>query len=97
MSTRNDTVDVYPNWPAAVVVEQDGQRVLREMLSGFPPFKPGASYGTNFRTLKMKGLGRRLISAQPQPQRGELDHGEKIGGELVIACGDERHGGAGLR
>ena len=33
-------------------------------------------------------LGRRLSSAQPQPQRGELDHGEKFGGELVIACGD---------
>jgi hypothetical protein len=41
--------------------------------------KPGAWFGE---------LGRRLISAQPQPQRGELDHGEKIGGELVIACGD---------
>jgi hypothetical protein len=33
-------------------------------------------------------LGRRLISPQPQPQRGELDHSEKIGGEPVIACGD---------
>jgi hypothetical protein len=33
-------------------------------------------------------LGRRLISPQPQPQRGELDHSEKIGGEPVVACGD---------
>ncbi len=31
-------------------------------------------------------LGRRLIS--PQPQRGELDQSEKIGGEPVVACGD---------
>jgi hypothetical protein len=28
------------------------------------------------------------LSAQPQPRRGELYHGEKIGGELVLARGD---------
>jgi putative SOS response-associated peptidase YedK len=51
MSTRNDTLDVYPNHQAAVVVDQDDQRVVREMLWGFPPFKAGAGLGTNFRTL----------------------------------------------
>jgi putative SOS response-associated peptidase YedK len=36
-----------------VVIEQDGQRIVRQdMLWGFPPFKPGAGYGTNFRSLK---------------------------------------------
>jgi hypothetical protein len=29
-------------------------------------------------------LGRRLISSEPQPHRGELDHGEEVGGELVV-------------
>jgi putative SOS response-associated peptidase YedK len=33
--------------------QQDGERVARQdMLWGFSPFKPGAAYGTNFRTLK---------------------------------------------
>ena len=36
-----------------MVIEQDGQRIVRQdMLWGFPPFKPGAGYGTNFRSLK---------------------------------------------
>jgi putative SOS response-associated peptidase YedK len=53
MRGRNETLDVYPNRPAPVVIEQDGQRIVRQdMLWGFPPFKPGAGYGTNFRTLK---------------------------------------------
>ena len=53
MQARNDTLDVYPNRPAPVVIEQDGQRIVRQdMLWGFPPFKPGAGYGTNFRSLK---------------------------------------------
>jgi hypothetical protein len=30
-------------------------------------------------------LGRRLISSEPQSHRGELDHGEKVGGELVVS------------
>ena len=33
-------------------------------------------------------LGRRLISAEPQPHRGELYHGKEVGGELVVAGGD---------
>lgn len=33
-------------------------------------------------------LGRRLISSEPQPHRGELDHGEEVGGELVVAGSD---------
>ena len=33
-------------------------------------------------------LGFRLISAQPQAYCGELDHGEEVGGELVVAGGD---------
>jgi hypothetical protein len=53
MRGRNETLDVYPNRPAPVVVEQDGQRVVRQdMLWGFPPFRQGAGYGTNFRSLK---------------------------------------------
>ena len=53
MRGRNETLDVYPNRPAPVVIEQDGQRVVRQdMLWGFPPFKQGAGYGTNFRSLK---------------------------------------------
>jgi putative SOS response-associated peptidase YedK len=53
MRIQNEPVnDVYPNRPAPVVVEHDGQRDVREdMLWGFPPFKAGAGYGTNFRTL----------------------------------------------
>jgi len=47
MRGRNESLDVYPNHLAAVVVDQDGQRVVREMLWGFPPFKAGAGYGTN--------------------------------------------------
>jgi putative SOS response-associated peptidase YedK len=36
-----------------VVIEQGGQGVVRQdMLWGFPPFKPGAGYGTNFQSLK---------------------------------------------
>jgi len=54
VGSRNDTMDVYPNRSAGVVVEKGGQRVVNEMLWGFPPFKPGAGYGTNFRTLKLK-------------------------------------------
>jgi hypothetical protein len=30
------------------------------VLWGFPPFKPGAGYGTNFRTLKNRHSGGRL-------------------------------------
>jgi len=45
--------DVYPNKRAPVVVLQNGEHVVREdMLWGFPKYKPGASWGTNFRTLK---------------------------------------------
>jgi putative SOS response-associated peptidase YedK len=52
MGTRNDALEVYPNRPAPVVVVSDGQRIVRQdMLWGFPPFKAGAGYGTNFRTL----------------------------------------------
>src|SRR6266851_4338992 len=56
MWTQNEPIkDVYPNRPAPVVVEQDGQRIVREdLLWGFPPFNPGAGYGTNFRSLKLK-------------------------------------------
>jgi putative SOS response-associated peptidase YedK len=56
MWTQNEPIkDVYPNRPAPVVVEQDGQRTVRQdMLWGFPPFNPGAGYGTNFRSLKLK-------------------------------------------
>jgi hypothetical protein len=50
MRVRNETLDVYP---APVVIEQAGQLVVRQdMLWGFPPFKVGAGYGTNFRSLK---------------------------------------------
>jgi len=53
MRGRNEALDVYPNRPAPVVLEQDGERIVRQdMLWGFPPFKPGAGYGTNFRSLK---------------------------------------------
>ena len=53
MRGRNETLDVYPNRPAPVVIEQDGQRVVcQDMLWRFPPFKPGAGYGTDFRSLK---------------------------------------------
>jgi putative SOS response-associated peptidase YedK len=35
------------------VIEQDGQRVVRQdMLWGFPPIKQGVGYATNFRSLK---------------------------------------------
>jgi len=52
MGPRNDALEVYPNRPASVVVVSDGQRIVRQdMLWGFPPFKEGAGYGTNFRTL----------------------------------------------
>jgi hypothetical protein len=56
MRSQNEPIkDVYPNRPAPVVIEKDGKRIVREdMLWGFPPFKPGAGYGTNFRTLKIK-------------------------------------------
>jgi putative SOS response-associated peptidase YedK len=50
MPARNETLDVYPNRPAPVVIEQDGQRVVRQDVWGFPSFKPGADYGTNFRS-----------------------------------------------
>ena len=47
MRGRNESLDVYPNRPAPVVVEQDGQRVVRQdILWGFPPFRQGAGYGT---------------------------------------------------
>src|SRR5436190_17247838 len=47
---QNEPVqDVYPNRRAPVLTLQDGQHVVREdMFWGFPPFKPGAGYGTNF-------------------------------------------------
>jgi putative SOS response-associated peptidase YedK len=42
MRARNDSLDVYPNRPAPVVLEKDGQRVVRQdMLWGFPPFRQG--------------------------------------------------------
>ena len=51
MRGRNETLDVYPNRPARVVIEQDVQRIVRQdMLRGFPPFKPAAGYGINFRS-----------------------------------------------
>jgi putative SOS response-associated peptidase YedK len=44
--------DVYLNKRAPVVVLQNGEHVVREdMLWGFPKHKPGANWGTNFRTL----------------------------------------------
>jgi putative SOS response-associated peptidase YedK len=53
MRGRNETLDVYPNRPAPVVIEQDGERVVRQdMLWGFPPIRQGAGYGTNLRSLK---------------------------------------------
>ena len=33
-------------------------------------------------------VGRGLINAQPKADRGNLDEGEVIGGEFVIASGD---------
>jgi len=30
MRVRNDSLDVYPNHPAPVVIEQDGQRIVRQ-------------------------------------------------------------------
>jgi putative SOS response-associated peptidase YedK len=48
MSARNDTLDVYPNKPAPVVIEQDGQRVVRQdMLWGFPSRRPPATAPTS--------------------------------------------------
>src|SRR5580658_3484772 len=45
--------DVYPNKRAPVVVVENGEHVVREdMLWGFPKYKPGANWGTHFRTLK---------------------------------------------
>ena len=45
--------DVYPNMRAPVVILQNGEHVVREdMRWGFPKYKPGANWGTNFRTLK---------------------------------------------
>jgi putative SOS response-associated peptidase YedK len=45
--------DVYPNKPAPVVVLENGEHVVREdMLWGFPKYKQGANWGTNFRSLK---------------------------------------------
>ena len=45
--------DVYPNKRAPVVTLQGGEHVVREdMLWGFPKYKPGANWGTNFRSLK---------------------------------------------
>jgi putative SOS response-associated peptidase YedK len=60
--TQNEPIkDTYPNRTAPVVVVQEGQRIVREdMLWGFPPFKPGAGYGTNFRTLKASQWRKRL-------------------------------------
>jgi len=51
---QNEPIDdVYPNRAAPVVVEQGGERRVREdMLWGFPPFKQGTGYGTNFRSLR---------------------------------------------
>jgi hypothetical protein len=51
---RNEPIeDVYPNKRAPVVVVENGEHVVREdMLWGFPKYKPGANWGTNFRTLK---------------------------------------------
>lgn len=44
--------DVYPNKRAPVIVIEDGEPVVREdMLWGFPKYKAGANWGTNFRTL----------------------------------------------
>lgn len=55
MAEKNDATNIYPNRPAPVAVDQDGQRIVRmDMLWGFPPFKPGAGVGTNYRTLKIK-------------------------------------------
>ena len=41
-----------------------------------------------FKSQLLAELGRGLISAQPKADRGKLDEGEVIGGELVIAGGD---------
>ena len=52
MAEKNDATNVYPNRSAPVAVIQDGQRVVRQdMLWGFPPFRAGANFATNFRTL----------------------------------------------
>lgn len=31
-------------------------------------------------------LRRRPISSEPQPDRGDLDHGEEVGGKLVVGA-----------
>src|SRR5689334_21416282 len=51
---RNEPIeDVYPNMSAPVAVLREGAPVVRhDMRWGFPKYKPGASWGTNFRTLK---------------------------------------------
>lgn len=38
--------------------------------------------------ISLRLSGRRLINAQPQSHRGELDHGEEVFGQLVISGGD---------
>src|SRR5712691_10042534 len=78
MRGRNVTLGVYPNRPAPVVIEQDGQRIVGEdMLCGFPPFKPRAGYGTNFRSLKIKrrrdGLDRQHCRVVPATAFSEPD------------------------
>jgi hypothetical protein len=53
MRVRNDSLDVYPNHPAPVVIEQDGQRIVRQdVLWAFTPFKPGAGYATQLPELE---------------------------------------------
>jgi len=48
---QNDATNIYPNYPAAVVVVRDGKRVVETMRWGFPPppFVGGKAPVTNIR------------------------------------------------
>ena len=51
---------------------QNGEHVVREdMLWGFPKYKPGAKWGTNFRTLKNKPVAS--VARSRAPLRGAGD------------------------
>jgi len=54
MRGRNETMDVYPNYQAPVVVVRDGQRIVETMRWGFPPppFMASKAPVTNVRNTK---------------------------------------------
>jgi putative SOS response-associated peptidase YedK len=79
MGSRNDAMHIYPNYEAPVAVVRDGQRLIENMLWGFPP-PPNVTakrYVTTVRNTSIK-YWRRWLEAP------NVQVGNDAGGRCIV-------------